>query len=307
MRQVINGFPAVQARAYSAEFSTVDLYVDRDAHRVDATKTTMRPITMICERVYEGTDRCDASAAPKGAALVPRTFLGRTITPDPVVAAAVKPFLDRVAARRNERVNARAAAAFTRSSSQESAIGDLLADIMRTTSGADIAFMNSGGIRSNLKAGDLVYGDVYEVSPFENYPAIVTLTGAQIVELLRLSTAGDRGLLQVSGLRYTVDAAKDMDKPVAERNRLVSVTLADGSPIDPAKTYRVIMPDFLAQGGDAFLPVTSTLSPDKISISLDRPLHDIFADALKTLPQPLTPKTEGRITVLNAPPRRSPE
>src|SRR6185436_19447687 len=123
-----------------------------------------------------------------------------------VVADAVKPFLDRVAARRNERINARTSGVFTRSFSSESQVGDLLADIMRMTSGADIAFINSGGIRTNLKAGDLVYADVYEVSPFENYPAIVSLTGAQIVELIRLSTTGDHGIVQVSGLRYTFDA-----------------------------------------------------------------------------------------------------
>ena len=307
MRQVVNGVPALQGLAYSGEFSTLDLWIDRDQHRVDTVRTTLRPLTAICARVYSGTERCDYRDAPKGATLVPRTFLGRTIEPDAKIAAVIAPYLERVAAKRNEKIGVQTSAAFSRSNTTESEIGDLLADALRREMKTDIAFVNSGGIRSGLRAGDLVYADVYEVSPFENFPAIVTLTGAQIADILRLTTAGDRGIMQVSGLRYTYDAAKDADKPLAERNRLVSVTLEDGSPLDPTKLYRVAMPDFLAAGGDGFLPITSTLTPDRIAVMQDPSLHDLFADVLKTFPQPLVPKLDGRITVLNPPPRRPPE
>ena len=305
MRQIVNGTPALQALAYSVEFSTLDLWVDRDHHRVNTSRTNMRPITAICGRVYSGTERCDSRNAPKGATLVPRTFLGRTIEPDPKIAAVVAPFLERVAAKRNQSVGVRTAAPFGRSNNNESEIGDLLADTFRRTMNTDIAFINSGGIRAGLRAGDLVYGDVYEVSPFENFPAVITLRGAQITDLLRMTTVGDRGIMQMSGLRYTFDAAKDADKAPPDRNRLVSVTLEDGSPLDPAKLYRVAVPDFLATGGDGFLPVTSTLTPDRITIIEDRPLHDLFSDELKKLPQPLAPKLDGRITVLNPPSRRT--
>ena len=238
---------------------------------------------------------------------MPRTFLGRTIEPDAKIAAVIAPYLERVAAKRNEKIGVRTSARFARSNTSESQIGDLLADVFRREMKTDIAFVNSGGIRSGLRAGDLVYADIYEVSPFENFPAILTLTGAQIADILRLTTAGDRGIMQVSGLRYTYDAAKDADKAPAERNRLVSVTLDDGSPLDPTKLYRVAMPDFLAAGGDGFLPVTSTLPPDRVAEVQGPPLHDLFAEVLKTFPQPLTPKLDGRITVLNPPPRRPPE
>lgn len=304
MRQVVNGVPALQGLAYSGEFSTLDLWIDRDHHRVDRTRTNLRPLTAICARVYSGTERCDPRDAPAGASLVPRTFLGRTIEPDAKVAAVIAPYLERVAAKRNEKIGVRTSAGFSRSNTAEAQIGDLLADALRLEMKTDIAFVNSGGIRSGLPAGDLVYADVYEVSPFENFPAILTLTGAQITDILRSTTAGDRGIMQVSGLRYTYDAAKDADKLPAERNRLVAVTLEDGSPLDPTKLYRVAVPDFLATGGDGFLPVTSTLTPDRVVLMQDPPLHDLFADVLKTFPQPLVPKLDGRITVLNPPPHR---
>lgn len=302
MRQVVNGVPATQGLPYSVEFSTLDLWIDREGHRVDAARTNIRPLTMICGRVFQGTDRCDARDAPKGAALVPRTFLGRIIEPDPRVAAVIAPYLEKVAAKRGEKLGVQSAGVFNRNFQAEAPLGDLLADALRRSLNTDIAFVNSGGIRSPLPAGDLVYSDIFEVSPFDNYGAIVTMTGQQLTDVLRLTTTGERGIMQVSGLRYTFDAAKDADKSPSERNRLVSVTLEDGTPLDPNKLYRVAMPDFLAGGGDGLQAVINAIPADRIVILPDRgPLHDVFADVLKTLPQPLVPKTDGRITVLNAP------
>ncbi len=302
MRQFVNGVPALQGAAYSVEFSAVDLWIDPVRHRVDTSKTTLRPLTMICGSVFAGTDRCDPRQAPKGAALVPATFAGRAIEPDRAVTAALSPYLEAVAAKRNEPLGIRSAAPFRRDYAMESPLGNLLADALRAAFHTDMAFMNSGGIRTNLRAGDLVYGDLFEVSPFDNYPAIVTMTGAEITEALRLSTLGERGIMQVSGVRYTFDAKKDSDKPPAERNRVLSVTLDDGTPIDPNKTYTVAMPDFIATGGDGLLPVTGTIPPERFRFDQNETVHDVLIDVLRTFPQPLVPKVEGRITVLNAQP-----
>jgi len=269
MRQFINGVPVVQGLAYSRQFSTLDLYVDRDHHRVDASRTNIRPLTEI---------------VPAPAA-----------QPDPKLSAMLAPYLERVAAKRNEKLGITTAAPFVRTYGAESPLGDLLADAIRKPAQSDMAFMNSGGIRTNLRAGELVYGDLFEVSPFDNYLAVVGMTGAQIAEVLRLTTNGDRGIMQVSGLRYTFDAAR----PAGDR--LVSVTLPDGTPLDPQKVYTVAMPDFLATGGDGLLPVTRTIPADRIRFDQNAPLHDVLADVLRTFPQPLVPKTDGRITVLNAP------
>ncbi|HSP34500.1 MAG TPA: 5'-nucleotidase C-terminal domain-containing protein [Thermoanaerobaculia bacterium] len=273
MREFFNGVPVVQGLAYGRQFSTVDLYVDRDHHHVDAMRTAIRPLTDI----------------------VPTA----STQPDPQLRAVLQPYLERVAAKRNEDVGITAAAPFRRGFGEESPLGDLLADALRAAAKSDMAFMNSGGIRTNLRAGKLVYGDLFEVSPFDNYLAVVGMTGAQIAEALRLTTNGERGIMQVSGLRYTYDAAKDRDKPANDRSRLVSVTLPDGTPLDPAKVYTVAMPDFLATGGDGLLPVTSAIPADRIRFDQVEPLHDVFADVLRSFPQPLVPKTDGRITVLN--------
>jgi 5'-nucleotidase len=297
IRHYVNGVPAVQAGPFSGEFSTIDLWIDPAANKV--VKSDIRPHTPICMFVYEGTELCDPRYAPKGARLVPRVFGGETITADTRVATTVEPFLRRVAAKRAEKVGIRVAAPFSRTFSGESPLGDLIADALREFTSTDIAFMNSGGIRAELPARELTYADVFAVSPFDNYPAIVTMTGAQVIETLRLTSTGIRGIMQVSGLRYTVDAAKDNDKDPKERNRIVSVTLDDGTPLDPQKLYTVAMPDFIAAGGDSTQDVMNQIPRDRIRISYARPIRDVLVEVLSKRQQPLEPRVEGRITVLN--------
>lgn len=300
MRHYVNGVPAAQGGPYSREFSTIDLWIDTTARRV--TKSDIRPPTMICTFVYEGTERCEPNNAPAGAKLVPRVYGGTAITPNAAVGRTIEPFLRRVAAKRDEDVHVRVAKPFTRTSGGESALGDIIADTLREYSATDFAFVNSGGIRADLAAKALTYADVFAVSPFDNYPTIVTMTGAQIAETLRLTSSGNTGIMQVSGLRYTVDAAKDKDKPAAERNRIVSITRTDGTPLDPDALYTVAMPDFIAAGGDNTESVMNAIPRDRINISYARPIRDVLAEAWAKKPQPLEPKTEGRITILNLAP-----
>jgi 2',3'-cyclic-nucleotide 2'-phosphodiesterase/3'-nucleotidase len=131
----------------------------------------------------------------------------------------------------------------------------------------------------------------------------VLLTGKQITGILRALTTGPRGIMQVSGLKYTYDAAKDADKQPNDRDRLVSVSLADGTPLDPDKLYSVVMPDFVAAGGDGTQDVMKTVPPEHLQVHYARPIREVVIETLRTWPQPLAPKTEGRVTVLNQPAR----
>lgn len=294
MRHYVNGVPAVQAQAMSREFSTIDLWIDPANDKV--VKSDIRPHTMICSFVYEGTELCDPRTAPKGAKLVPRTFAGEIIKPDARVAAAVEPYLRRVAAKRDEKLGVTVQSTFTRHYFAESSLGNLVADALRRATGADIAIMNSGGIRSDLAAGELTYGDVFAVSPFDNYPTMVIMTGAQVADLLRATSTGARGMMQVSGVRYSYDAAKK------GMERFIGVTGDDGTPLDPEKLYSVVMPDFIAHGGDGADVVMKTIPKDRVQIFYAAPLRDLLVEELKKASGPLVPKTEGRITVVNPQP-----
>ncbi|WP_317201828.1 bifunctional metallophosphatase/5'-nucleotidase [Janthinobacterium sp.] len=145
-----------------------------------------------------------------------------------------------------------------RSAAGESALGDLVADTALAAgraAGAQIAFMNNGGIRQDLEAGaDLVSttGQALMVLPFANSLLVMSLSGAQIRALLEQQWVADkaeaRGLLQVSdGFNYRWDASQ----PQGRRVLPTSVRL-HGAPLDDARLYRVVVNNFLAEGGDSF-------------------------------------------------------
>ena len=148
----------------------------------------------------------------------------------------------------------------------ESALGDVIADAqLEATRAADaggavVAFMNPGGIRTNVlfesagpeTDGELTYGEAFSVQPFGNSLVTISLTGAQIDALLeaqfREPTDDAREVLQVSrGFSYTWDAAG----PVGERVDPSTIAI-DGITVDPGATYRVTVNSFLAGGGDGF-------------------------------------------------------
>ncbi|MFE6131129.1 bifunctional metallophosphatase/5'-nucleotidase, partial [Streptomyces sp. NPDC056437] len=148
----------------------------------------------------------------------------------------------------------------------EKPVGNLIADAQleglapADKGGAQLAVMNPGGLRAGLvhKAsggegdGVVTYGEAFTVQPFTNMMNVVDLTGAQLVTMLQQQVSGANQaapkILQVSkGFTYTLD----MTKSGADRIVTSSVKLG-GEALDPAKTYRVAMNEFLAGGGDGF-------------------------------------------------------
>jgi len=140
----------------------------------------------------------------------------------------------------------------------ESALGDLIADSMlhgARSYGAQIAFMNRGGIRTSLRtgAGNVAnLGHLQAVLPFGNMLEVVNMTGAQIYAVLEEQfMAGrnvTRGLLQVSnGFSYQWNPARPEGMRIVDKS-----VLLHGVQIDKDSTYRVAINHFLAEGGDSF-------------------------------------------------------
>ncbi|CAA9350816.1 MAG: 5'-nucleotidase [uncultured Nocardioidaceae bacterium] len=163
---------------------------------------------------------------------------------------------------------------------RDSPLGNLIADAQKADPSAVpaggeepvVALMNPGGIRADLienEAGDITYGAAFTVQPFNNFVVSMDLTGEQIRRVLNQQWNGEnegdeQQILQVSGLEYTWDES-DAAQPTpagAEEgpNALVGDVLidADGDPgtplvpLEDATTYRVVMNNFLADGGDNF-------------------------------------------------------
>ena len=87
---------------------------------------------------------------------------------------------------------------------------------------------------------------------------------ARVRRLLNASFSGKKGVFQVSGIEVKLGRCPNM-------NRLKGATLTGGKPIEPNKHYKVVMPDFLARGGDGLAPVLATVDPKRVDIGEARP------------------------------------
>jgi 2',3'-cyclic-nucleotide 2'-phosphodiesterase (5'-nucleotidase family) len=121
----------------------------------------------------------------------------------------------------------------------------------------DIAFYNSGAIEAGLPAGIVTRDALFRAIPYDNRVVEAKLTGAQILAILNGSALREHGILAVSGLEYVWDFSTGV-VPGSVQQRLEDGTLIE---IANDRTYRVLMTDFVARGGDAYLTSDSLLAP----------------------------------------------
>ncbi len=127
--------------------------------------------------------------------------------------------------------------------------GQLYAASSKEAGGAQIAFMNSGGIRADLKAGELTYGDIFTVQPFSNVVVTQSLTGAQIKQALEQQW--DRARPQIMPVSKGFYYEWDDNRAVGDKVIPGSMKF-NGKPVDMNKSYRVAANEFLATGGSRF-------------------------------------------------------
>ncbi len=185
-----------------------------------------------------------------------------------------------------------------RNEAGESALGDLIADAQLAATrqpqrgGAQIAFMNQGGMRTDLRAGIVTYSDLFAVHPFGNGLVTMTLSGRQIHELLELQWSVANSMLQVSaGFFYAWDGTQ----PNGARVSPDSLRL-NGAPLDPDGNYRVTVNEFLATGGDGFSPFTR--GTDRLRGAVD---VEALEAHIAGLDEPLAPPAGGRVQRLDVP------
>lgn len=233
---------------------THQAYVCRiDGRLVTSAAAFGRMFTRISIEVDAATDDIVAAAARN-------EIVTRDLAPDAAQVRLLAHYLPE-AARVTERIVGSAAAAIprTENAAGESPLGDLIADAMLTCGAptpdarpVDLAFVNSGGIRSDLTPdgdGKIRFGTVYAVQPFGNRLTAVTMTGDAILRLLEQQFAGrSPSILQVSkGLTYSYRH----DATAGQHVDAASIRL-DGRPIAPGARLRVCVSDFLLAGGDGF-------------------------------------------------------
>jgi 2',3'-cyclic-nucleotide 2'-phosphodiesterase (5'-nucleotidase family) len=127
----------------------------------------------------------------------------------------------------------------------EYALGRLIADAQRTAARADVAIMNNGGIRTDLPAGTVTYGDLLQVQPFANRVVRLSVTGEQLLQALEHVVADSTPAAHVSGIEVWYD-------PNARGRRITKTRLPNGRSVDRRRRYTLAVNDFVAAGGSGF-------------------------------------------------------
>jgi 5'-nucleotidase len=244
---VIDGRPVTSAYSFGRLVTDIDLTIDKHTDEVTSVSIENRIVT-------------------------------RDVTPDPVITSLIDRYEELAAPIANRPIgNITGDITRTNDDSLEQSLGNVIADAQLAatsepgTGDAVVAFMNPGGVRADLTyasspAGEgdgvVTYGEAFTVQPFGNSLVTMTLTGAQIEQMLEEQFCGTnspanggfaRVLLPSDGFHYTwsQSAAGAADCATADAVDPASITL-NGSPLDLTASYRVTVNVFLADGGDGF-------------------------------------------------------
>lgn len=167
------------------------------------------------------------------------------VTPDAEVTAQLDEYLEIVGPKLNEVVGEAAIALEGGYAEKglvgDNALGNLIAEGMRTEMEADFALMNGGGIRDDLDAGDITWGELYNIQPFGNTLVKIELTGEDVRNVLNTQFHPKYGPdVSIAGFRYTWNEAT---------NEVVDLYLPDGTDVDPAATYTVVVNSYMYPHG----------------------------------------------------------
>jgi 5'-nucleotidase len=185
--------------------------------------------------------------------------------------AAAKPEAERVVGRLSAPVE-------FREGGGETPVARLIADAQLAATrapnrgGAQMAFINASGVRASLVPGpdrSVTYGQIFTLQPFGNTLVVRSFTGAQLKDVLQQQFRDEGGGGKIGVLLVPSANVKMVLDPTAPpASRLAEVRI-DGELLDPAKTYRVTINNFLASGGDGFTALAAGTDTFDAGLDLD--------------------------------------
>ncbi|MDX8363795.1 5'-nucleotidase C-terminal domain-containing protein [Cytobacillus sp. IB215665] len=247
---IVNGIPVIEAEKYTRAIGHIKLFVDRDSKEVVSQEVGLLETNINLTALDADTD------------------------------SIVKDYQTKVKEVENEVVGS-TNGELTRDYSEVdfgvSQLGNMITDAMREKAGTQIAFQNSGGIRENIDAGEINYGEVFKVLPFDNYNVTADMTAQQLKVILE--GPEDRLLqIQFSGVKVIFDDAREIG------DRIIDITLTDGTPVYTngefaEGTFSVVTNNFLSTGeGDGYTAFGEVEWTDSTDFQ-----RELFADYLRAM------------------------
>lgn len=256
----VNGIIIIESYSRGRAFGRADLSVSRKTGKV------------VASQVFAPRELCPGQKRVPAAQCRPGTYEGAPVTRDPAVVQSIAGALARAEKVRHARLGVEITEPVKGAYATESALGNLVVDLIREARPADVAVTNAGGLRAHLPAGPLTYGALYEVQPFDNRFATIEMRGVDLARIIESNLRQDHGILLLSGARATARCDGEQ----------LAVTLIrdDGRPIRRQESIKVVMSDYLAtaEGG----PVETAGVPDSaITVHQGATIRDSVAEVLR--------------------------
>jgi 5'-nucleotidase len=248
LAHIVNGISITSSYSNTRAFGRVDFSIDRASGNV------------INRRVY-----------PPHPVVAGAEYEGQVIQVNADVVMIAERARQRAKDQKEAKIGIRLETPFTLIGNPESTLGNLFTDALLAEVEVDVVIHNvAGGLRQNLPAGELTFGDVYQLSPFENRLVILTLTGAEIRQIIA-EQVHRRIRIGFSGMRAAV-VCNSTDMTIA-------LHFADGREILDSDSVTIAVSDYIALGGDDIL--TSITPEGGYEIDHSLPLtRDVFIDWL---------------------------
>ena len=245
---IVNGIAITSSYSSTRAFSRVDFSIDRSSRDVTG-RHIYPPHPVVAGAEYEGE-------------------VIHANTDVMMIAENAKQFAKN---QKQAKIGIRLETPFTLQGNPESTLGNLFTDALLDASDVDVVIHNvAGGLRQDLPAGELTFGDVYQLSPFENRLVILNLSGAELRKVIA-EQVHRRTRIGFSGMRVVVTCdGTDMS---------IAMHLTDGREIRDNDAVSVAVNDYIATGGDDIL--TSVIPEGGYVIDDSLPLtRDVFIDWL---------------------------
>jgi len=240
---IVNGIAITSSYSSTRAFSRVDFLMDRETRKVRSR--IVYPPQPACGFINRKTGQCTWTDDGSGWAVVAR-YEGQPVVPtDPIVAIA------NLAAAQSHELKMQTLGVFletpiTLEGKHRSPLGHLVTDAMLDSSDADVAIYNvTGGLRADLPQGELTFGSLFDVLPFDNRLVVLEITGRELRQIIAHQVDNHRRRAGFSGMQVFVDCG--------DGRMNVTMLLPDGRDIQDSDNVSIVVNDFLALGGDDIL------------------------------------------------------
>jgi len=257
----INDVAVIESYSSGRAFGRVDLRINNSGH-------------VVSTKIYEPHDLCvkgpGENPVPVGQCS-PQPYEGQPVVIDGDVQRIVDAAIARTGKLRNDPLGVTVTAPIWKSYDKESPLGNLFTDLMiAAMPNVDIAITNGGGLRADLPAGPLTFGQLFEAMPFDNRFAVVELQGKHIRKLISNNLSRGGAIHSWAGLSV-VATCKDFQLKV-------DITVKN-KPLVDDKKYKLVTSDFLASGGDGLIGRLK-LAAGSVTLT-DTIIRDAMVDGLR--------------------------